>query len=102
MNVISRRAIDTAIAQRPDAERWLNTWWKLANRVQWHSLEEVRRNYPSADQVGGCLVFDVRGNRYRLIAGVTYANPWAGGTLYIKHFLTHAEYNRGDWKRDCE
>lgn len=52
-------------------------------------------------QVGSCLVFNVCGNNYRLICGVTYANAWARGTLYVKHFLTHADYDKGKWKADC-
>jgi mRNA interferase HigB len=59
--------------------------------------------------VGQCLVFDVRGNNYRLIATVAWARKVVGsgppktinGTLYIKHFLTHAEYDKDDWKGCC-
>jgi mRNA interferase HigB len=69
------------------------------------SLDEFARRssaYPTADQVGRCLVFDAPGAR-RLIVGVYYSKPEKedSGTLYIKHSLTHAEYDRGDWKKDC-
>ena len=57
--------------------------------------------YPSADQVGGCLVFDACGNRYRLIVGVVYADETKGGTLFVKQFLTHAQYDKGKWKESC-
>jgi mRNA interferase HigB len=52
--------------------------------------------------VGSCLVFNIRGNKYRLICGVCYANQWAKRTLFVKHFLTHAEYDKATWRRDCE
>jgi mRNA interferase HigB len=101
MNVISRPAVNRAIQRHPDAASWLNAWWKVAKRELWTSLEHVREAYPQTDQVGSCLVFDVKGNRYRLVAGVRYATSGRRGTLFVKHFLTHAEYNAGDWKKDC-
>jgi len=39
-------------------------------------------------------VFNIRGNNYRLICGVAYANRWVKGTLFVKLFLTHAEYDK--------
>ena len=101
MNVIARPAIIGAIARHPDAESWLNAWWKQANRAEWRSLHDVRQVYPSADQVGRCLVFNACGNKYRLIVGVTYADEARGGTLFVKHFLSHAEYDKGFRKGDC-
>jgi mRNA-degrading endonuclease HigB of HigAB toxin-antitoxin module len=41
------------------------------------------------------------GNDYRLICRVTYANRWTDGTLLVKHFLTHAEYDKNKWCKDC-
>jgi len=102
MNVISRPALDEAIRRHSDADSWLNAWWKVAKREQWTSLQHVREAYPQTDHVGSCLVFDVKGNTYRLIVGVRYATSSRRGTLFVKHFLTHAEYDRGEWKEDCQ
>ncbi len=101
MNVIARPAVDEAIQRHADAEQWLHAWWRTARREQWSSLHDVRRVYPSADQVDSCLVFNALGNTYRLIVGVRYANVSRGGTLFVKHFLTHAEYNKNQWMKDC-
>jgi mRNA interferase HigB len=101
MHVISRPALIAASRRHPDAAGWLSLWWSLASRARWESLHEVRAQYPAADQVGGCLIFNARGNAYRLICRVTYANQWQQGTLLVKHFLTHAEYNKNEWKKDC-
>ena len=100
MHVISRPAIRDAILRHPDAAGWLNHWWLLATKSRWSSLHDVRRAYSNADQVGGWLVFNVCGNRYRLIVGVKYADEVQHGTVWVKHFLTHAEYTKGQWKRD--
>jgi mRNA interferase HigB len=101
MNVLSRPTIDSAARRHPEAATWLNAWWRRARRERWRSLYEVRRTYPSADQVGRCLVFNACGNKYRLIVGVLYAEDGKGGTLFVKHFLTHAEYDKSTWKKDC-
>ncbi len=102
MNVIARPALDEAIRRHSDTETWLNAWWKTARREQWTSLGHVRETYPRADQVDSCLVFDVLGNRYRMIVGVRYASATRGGTLFVKHFLTHAEYDKDTWRKDCK
>lgn len=101
MNVISRPAVNSAIRSHPAAKNWLDAWWTIASREQWSRLGDVRAVYPRTDQVGSCLIFDVLGNRYRLLTGVRYAGPARGGTLFVKHFLTHAEYDKDFWKDDC-
>jgi mRNA interferase HigB len=101
MNVISRPAIRQAIERHPDATTWLEKWWENAKREHWSSLHHVRAVYPATDQVDCCLVFNACGNKFRLIVRVSYANEWSGGTLFVKHFLTHAEYSKDDWKKDC-
>lgn len=103
MNVISRQAIRDAKRRHADASDWLEAWRKAARHAQWENLQDVRATYPATDQVGGCLVFDVCGNKYRFIVGVRYADAEEerGGTLFVKHFLTHAEYDKNRWKGDC-
>lgn len=51
--------------------------------------------FPSADIVGKFTVFDIGGNKVRLIAAIHYNR----GKLYIRHVLTHEEYDRGNWKK---
>jgi mRNA-degrading endonuclease HigB of HigAB toxin-antitoxin module len=91
MHIIARPAIRSAMKRHPDAAEWLESWWLLASTQTWESLHAVRQVYVAADQVDCRLVFHARGNRYRLICRVTYANPWQGGTLLVKYILTHAE-----------
>jgi mRNA interferase HigB len=101
MHIIARPAL-AAIRKHADAAAWLRQWWKIAARERWQSLQAVRAIYPATDQVRCCLVFDVRGNKYRLICRVSYSNEWQRGTLLIKAFLTHAKYMKNTWKADCE
>ena len=86
-------------AQHPDAEQALRNWYATALAAQWHGLVDVRRIYPHADAVdtrrsGILTVFNVCGNKYRLIARIRY--DWA--LINVRCVLTHAEYDRGKWK----
>ena len=53
--------------------------------------------YPHADQVGRCIVFNIAGNKFRLVV-VIHLNR---GKVYVRQVMTHAEYDRGAWKGDC-
>jgi mRNA interferase HigB len=102
MRIFNRATLRKWQAAHADARAALQAWFKVAQAAQWASLHDVRRQYPSADQVDCCLVFDIRGNHYRLICRVAYATKDHGGALYLKHFLTHAQYDTNAWKKDCE
>jgi len=56
---------------------------------------DVRQVYPQADAVGELTVFNIKGNAYRLIVKIEYR--WE--QIYIRRVLTHAEYDKGDWKQ---
>ncbi len=101
MHIIARPAIQAAKARYPKAVAWLDGWWTAAGKATWTRLADVRVSYPTADEVGQCLVFDGCGGDYRLICRVTYANQWNHGTLLAKHFLTHGDYDKSKWCKDC-
>jgi mRNA interferase HigB len=58
----------------------------------WASFQDVRAFYPSADKVGDHYVFDIGGNRFRLIAKINFA----AGVVVVRWFGTHAEYDKID------
>jgi mRNA interferase HigB len=58
------------------------------------SLQDLRMVFPSADKVGDLVVFNIGGNKYRLITAVHFNR----GKVYIRHVLTHEDYNTGTWK----
>jgi mRNA interferase HigB len=94
VRVISRRAIRTFAERYPDALEPLLHWANATESVDWKTPGDVRRTFNSADFVGDLTVFDVGGNKYRLVAFVHYRQR----AVYIKHVLTH-EYDKGAWKR---
>jgi mRNA interferase HigB len=97
VNVISRRALNEFAAKHPDAKAELDAWYKVARKARWQSLVGVRILYPHADAVGTCTVFNIGGNKYRLITKIKYARQ----VIYIRHVLTHPEYSREKWKDEC-
>lgn len=101
MHIIARPALVAAKQRYPNAASWLDDWWATASKAAWSRLADVRELYRDADEVGQCLIFNVCGNYYRLICRVTYANKWTEGTLLVKHFLTHADYDKNRWCNDC-
>jgi mRNA interferase HigB len=64
-------------------------------RSGWKDLAEVRGIFPLADIVGEFTVFNIKGNAYRLITEVNYRT----GRVFLRHVLTHAEYDRGGWRK---
>jgi mRNA interferase HigB len=101
VHVIAKPAIDAAAAKHPDARDWLYAWLAIASKATWTNLLDVRTVYPAADQFQRCLIFDAKGNNYRLIVRATYADKHQRGTLLVKEFLTHAEYDKDGWKGCC-
>jgi len=97
VNVVSRKALKSFAALHRVAAEPLDNWYKRARKAKWKSLADVRLDYPHADLVGKCTIFNVGGNKFRLIAKISYL----GQAIYIKRVLTHAEYNKGVWKDDC-
>ena len=93
--MISRQAILAFANEHADALVPLMNWYRITRRAEWRSLAEVKSDFGHADVAGRRTVFNIHGNRYRLIARVNYRS----GRVFILHILTHAEYSRGNWRR---
>jgi mRNA interferase HigB len=83
----------------PDAAESLTAWLRNARSATWESIADVRKNYPHADPVevqSGKIVtvFNIRGNRYRLVTAIHYNHQ----VIYTLRFMTHAEYSKDRWK----
>ena len=75
---------------RPEPQR------RAARKGSFQTFAQLRATFGSADQVGGLVVFDIGGNKYRLIVSVSYATASADGIFWIKQVLTHRQYD--SWK----
>jgi mRNA interferase HigB len=94
MHVITRKRLNEFAAKHPDAETALSRWYSLVKKTDFISFAELRQAFPSADQVGKLTVFNIGGNKIRLIAAIHYNRK----RLYIRAVLTHEEYDQSKWK----
>ena len=96
MHVISKKKLREFWEKRPRARPPLEAWFQVAKSAEWENFADVRRVFPSADFVGKFVVFDIGGNKFRLVAAIHFNR----GKLFLRHVLTHAEYDEGKWKDD--
>jgi mRNA interferase HigB len=94
MHIISRKRLVLFVKVHADSETSLDTWYRTSKTAQWQNLVELREAYPSADSVDIYTVFNIKGNRYRLIAEINYRS----GIIFVRDILTHAEYDKEEWK----
>ena len=96
MRAISPKILRLFWAIHPDTRGPLTRWRKRTKAAEWKSFADVTADFGSADQYGQFVIFDIGGNMYRLIAAIHYNT----GRVYIRHVLTHAEYDSGKWKEE--
>jgi mRNA interferase HigB len=94
MHIISRKILRQFWQKYPDSETALIRWFKLMNLAKFQNFEELRAVLPSADLVDDLIVFNIGGNKYRLIASIHFNRQ----KIYIRHILTHSEYDKNQWK----
>jgi len=104
VHIVTRRHLSEAMERYPDAANEIKAMVRIVEAVRWHNFAEVRRTFKDADYVVGYVIFNIRGNRYRLITVIHYAKTTdevkTQGHVYIRSFLTHREYNnRSNWDR---
>jgi mRNA interferase HigB len=96
MHLIAISRLRRTAAQFPDISIQIEDWYSIVKEVKWQNLIEIQQTYASAEAVGNFTVFNIKGNRYRLIVSINYQKQ----IVYFKYFLTHAEYDKDNWKND--
>ncbi len=94
MHIITRKRLLEFAKKYPDCSTALESWYRIVKRTEFNSFNELRTTFPSADNVGSLTVFNIGGNKVRLIAAIHYNTH----RIYIRHVLTHKEYDRGTWR----
>ena len=92
--MISVKAIRDYGKIHPDAVPSLSNWLTITRKARWQTFVKLREDFGSADQVGRRTVFNISGNKYRLIARVNYLTQM----VFILHIMKHTEYAKGEWK----
>ena len=94
MRIISNSALRAFAADHPQAEFPLQGWRRVIEKNQFANWAELKAAFNAVDKVGELVVFDIGGNKYRLIAYIRFEKQ----IVYIKAVLTHRDYDKGAWK----
>lgn len=94
MTVSNQREILDFVREYPDSQRSLDSWLNEALRQTWANPNQMRQSFPSASLVNPWTVFNIAGNKYRMIARILYADQ----IVFIARIMTHKEYDKDQWK----
>jgi mRNA interferase HigB len=94
MHIITRKRLNEFAEKYPDTKNALADWYRLMKQNDFDSIAEIREIFSSADKVGKLTVFNIGGNKVRLIAAIHYNR----NKIYIRAILTHKEYDEGKWR----
>jgi mRNA interferase HigB len=97
MNIANLEAIAKFAKKHARARSSLKTWYETTLKAEWKNFDEVKKTFGAADIYGDCTIFDVGGNNFRLIAKINYETE----VVSIRAVMTHAEYDKDKWKKDC-
>ena len=97
MHIISRKKLRDFWKENEHSEQPLDNWFRTIKRFSPRSLVELRQTFPNANLYGECLIFNVGGNKFRLITKIFFREQ----TVLVRFVLTHREYDKDAWKTDC-
>jgi mRNA interferase HigB len=98
VRIISEKPIKDFWEKHPEAESTMKDWIKRVREAVWDSFSDVRKTFNHADVYKYCVIFNVGGNKYRVISKIKY--EWK--IVYIRFVLTHFEYDQKKWQADCQ
>lgn len=94
MHIITRKRLNDFAEKYPETTNALAHWYQVLRQNDFGNFAELKSKFTTADQVGKFTVFNIGGNKVRLIAAIHYNRK----KVYIRAVLTHAEYDAGKWK----
>lgn len=94
MHIITRKRLLEFSEIHPNAYEPLDRWYRAVKRTDFDSFLDLRKMFPQADRVRRLTVFNIGGNKYRLITYIVYEKK----RVYIRDILIHKEYDKGKWK----
>ena len=94
MRVFSKRPLREFWEVHPQAKAPLSAWFRVMGLTRFEDFHAIKAAFPAADYVAPFTIFDIGGNKFRLIASIHYNT----GRVYVREVLTHPEYDR--WSDD--
>lgn len=95
MHIVTQKRIHEASAKHKDCASALDQWYRLMKKSELETFSQLRRLFPSVDKVGDLYVFNIGGNKLRLIATIRFTI----GKVFIREILTHTEHDKNRWKK---
>ena len=92
MRVISNKALVDFAALHPEAQAPMQAWRKIVESRDFRSFAELKATFRAADKVDDFYVFNIGGNKFRIVAAISFSYQ----KLYLRHVFTHKEYD--SWK----
>lgn len=94
MHIISRKKLNEFAEKYPETRTALTEWYQRIKGGNFNSIAELRQTFPTADKVGKLTVFNIGGNKIRLITAIHYNRQ----KIYLRAVLTHSEYDKNKWR----
>jgi len=98
MRVIGLQIIDEFCRIQSRACSPAGHWISNVRNAEWKSLADIRKTFRTCDKVGTCYVFNIGGNKFRLIAKINFKSS----IVVVKDLLLHKDYDSDKWKTGCE
>lgn len=96
MRVVGRETLDRFCSRHAGARKWITSWLAEVGSSNWTTPQTIKDRFSTASFVGGnTVIFNVKGNDYRLEVLVAFKT----GTVAVKWIGTHAEYDERNAKR---
>lgn len=97
MELVDYELVEKFTKKHARARSSFNLWRDVTVAASWKSFDDVKKTFRSADIYGDCVIFDIGGNNYRLIAKIEYEDE----QVSTNKVMTHAEYDKDKWKKNC-
>ena len=94
MRIITRKRLLDFAEKHQNTSAALNAWYRIVKQSKITGFSKLREIFPSADKIDNLTVFNIGGNKIRLIAAIHYNTQ----CLFIRYVLTHKEYDKEKWK----
>jgi mRNA interferase HigB len=98
MRIISEKQLRKFWEKHPTAQPSMMEWIRTVNSADWNNTSDIRNTFNSADFYCNCVIFNVGGNNFRIIAKVAYRIK----VVFIRFVLMHREYDEKKWQSDCK
>lgn len=95
MRVISHKAIREFSEAHPESSTAIDYWYRVTRKAFWVSFADIKLTFNTADYVPPFVVFDIGGNKYRLVAEINFGRK----VVFIRRIMPHKEYSKGSWKQ---